>query len=375
MPAAAAEQTPQLSPEQRLAALFEEKGETAMDGNTDIETRVPDEAVQAQPDTGPTEPALSSPEADIPESADDENEGAESVTGDEPEGSQEQEGIEAGVLAEVLGIDEERVAVDEEGRPLFAVKVDGQGRTVPLSELIDGYAGQEVFTRKSQELSQERQTFEQQRQQELQTLTLRAQAVDQVLQEHQQEILNQYEKEDWDTLRTSRPDEYAARRTEYAELYQKMEQRRQYAQQAVADLHQQEQQKYQAWRQQTAQEEGQRLRAAVAEWDTDEKASQGAKAIQDFLLNTYGLTEQDLADTLNHRAYLVALDAMRFRLQQKQDEPLRKRIVKAPRVLKPGKPSTEADRQRVPAARVVKRHKSEKSVESAAEAFLAKNIV
>ena len=371
-----AEAAAQLTPEQRLASLFEAKGEGAMDGNTDLESRVADAAGEQTPqDTGPVEPAPSEPEDESPESSDDENEGAESATGDEDEGSQDQEGIETAVLAGVLGIEEQGIAVDDEGRPLFSVKVDGEDRTVPLPELLRGYSGQEVFTRKSQELAQERQTFEQQKQTELQTLTLRAQAVDQVLQEHQQEILAQYEKEDWDTLRQNRPDEFAARRTEYAELYQKMEQRRQAAQQAVGDLHQQEQQRWQAWRQQTAAEEGQKLRAAVKEWDTDEKAAQGARSIHDFLLNTYGFTEQDLAETLNHRAYLVALDAMRWRLQKQQEAPVRKRVVKAPKVLKPGTPSTEGDIRRAQAAKVANRHRKEQSVNSAAEAFLAKNIV
>ena len=386
-----------LSPEQRMVRFFEQGGLGAMDGAAPAEDRVPDVQARGAPtatgvqDTGRVDPGvedrdenlrLTEPEAESEEQetqdatdpdTDSNTESAKS--GDEQEGSQDQEGIETGVLAQILGIEEEGIAVDEEGRPLFTVKVDGEDRAVPLSELSRGYSGQEVFTRKSQQLSQERQQFEQQKQQELDTFTTKAQVIDQVFADHQEEILAQYNKEDWDKLRREQPHEFAARRTEYAELYQKIGLRRQAVADEVTQVHQKAQQEALQKRHDIAVEEGRQLRSKVKEWDTDEKASKGAQAIDSFLRETYGFTPEDLANTLNHRAYLVALDAMRWRLQQKQEPTVRQRVVKAPKVLKPGVPTTAGERKRVNTARVIKRHKAEKTVNSAAEALLVKGLV
>jgi len=390
-----------LSPEQRLVAMFEEGGMGVMDGRAPAEARVPDvetggrgqsrqepskPKAEAEKDEGPAGPGTEGIEGLKPgEPGDEDPEAREAAedSGDESaesgdtneEGSQEQEGIEAGVLAEVLGIGDEGIAVDEEGRPLFTVKVDGEDRTVPLPELLRGYSGQEVFTRKSQQLAEERQRFEQQRQQELQGFTTKAQVVDQVLAEHQEEVLSQYAKEDWDTLRKEHPEEFAARRTEYAELYQKIGQRREAVQGEVLQLHDRAQQEAFQTRQQTAVEEGKKLRSAVKEWDTDEKAIKGAQAVEQFLRESYGFTPEILANTLDHRAYLVAIDAMRWRLQHKQEPVTRQRVVKAPKVLKPGVPTSTGEKRRIKTAQVLKRHHEEQSVESAAEAFLARGFV
>lgn len=389
-----------LSPEQRLVAMFEAGGMDVMDGGTPAEARVPDVEAggrgqsrqepskpeaegKAEKDEGSAGPGTEGTNGLKPGEPGDGGPEAVEEVGDEPvksgdtdeEGSQEQEGIEAGVLAEVLGIEDKGIAVDEEGRPLFTVKVDGEDRTVPLPELLRGYSGQEVFTRKSQQLAEERQRFEQQRQQELQGFTTKAQAIDQVLAEHQEEVLSQYAKEDWDTLRKEHPEEFAARRTEYAELYQKIGQRREAVQGEVLQLHDQARQEAFQTRQQTAVDEGKKLRAAVKEWDTDEKAIKGAQAVEKFLRESYGFTPEILANTLDHRAYLVAIDAMRWRLQHKQEPVTRQRVVKAPKVLKPGVPTSTGEKRRVKTAQVVKRHHEEQSVESAAEAFLARGFV
>ncbi len=371
------------TPEQRIANLFAEHGEGAMDGDRGVEDRIADlapdtpgrTAERAKQNKGVKEPGdPDSDEALAGEQAEDEDGSPESDTDDGTEGSQE-EGIEAAALAGYLGIGEEEIAVDEEGRPLFTVKVDGESRDVDLSELRRGYSGQEVFTRKSQELAQQRQAFEQQQQQDREALILKGQTVDRVLADHQQEILNQYEREDWDKLRQENPSEFAAKRTEYAELYQKLERRRAGIAEEVTGLQQQLHQQFQQRHQEMSIAEGRELRSKVTEWKTDEQAAKGAQALQEFLIGTYGFSPEDIANTVNHRAYLVALDAMRYRAQQKEADPVRKRVLKTPRVLKPGVPSSEEGRKRTHTARVVKRHKQEKTVESAADAFLAKNII
>ena len=61
-------------------------------------------------------------------------------------------------------VEEEQTDVEEEAPQLqtFTVKVDGQEVEVTQEELINGYSRQQDYTRKTQELSQQRKTIEQQ---------------------------------------------------------------------------------------------------------------------------------------------------------------------------------------------------------------------
>ena len=61
-------------------------------------------------------------------------------------------------------LDEEQTDVEEEAPQLqtFTVKVDGQEVEVTQEELVNGYSRQQDYTRKTQELSQQRKTIEQQ---------------------------------------------------------------------------------------------------------------------------------------------------------------------------------------------------------------------
>jgi|TARA_R110001599_G_scaffold64289_2_gene180889 hypothetical protein len=57
-------------------------------------------------------------------------------------------------------IDDEIDEEEEEAPTNYAVKVDGEEVEVSLDELLNGYSRQSSFTRKSQELAEERQTFQ-----------------------------------------------------------------------------------------------------------------------------------------------------------------------------------------------------------------------
>jgi hypothetical protein len=68
---------------------------------------------------------------------------------------------------------EEQSEVEEVEQPQFyTVKVDGVEQEVTLEELQRGYSRQQDYTRKTQELSQERKTLEQQQAEKIQSLTL-----------------------------------------------------------------------------------------------------------------------------------------------------------------------------------------------------------
>lgn len=58
-------------------------------------------------------------------------------------------------------VEESETGIKDDDQPQYEVKVDGETMKVPLKELIAGYQRQADYTRKTQELAQQRQAFEQ----------------------------------------------------------------------------------------------------------------------------------------------------------------------------------------------------------------------
>jgi hypothetical protein len=84
---------------------------------------------------------------------------------DEVNESEETEQDEDVSWSGVLGVDDDKVVLDEEGNLVgLNVKVDGEVSTVKVADLIAGYQTTQDYTRKTQALSAERKEFEQVRQ-------------------------------------------------------------------------------------------------------------------------------------------------------------------------------------------------------------------
>jgi len=126
--------------------------------------------------------------------ADDGEEGLEEEAqpeeSDEPEGSEEEEGTE-----------------DEEV-PRFTVKVDGEEVEVPLDELINGYSRQSDYTKKTQELAEERKAIQAERDQLKEVEQERVQYAH-LLKALQDSLEAEPAEPDWDKLYQENPAQFA----------------------------------------------------------------------------------------------------------------------------------------------------------------------
>ena len=105
--------------------------------------------------------------------------------------------------------DEEDEDTDDE---TYTVKVDGKDETVTLDELTKGYSRQSDYTRKTQQLAEDRRSLEGEL---VQTRESRIQ-YGQQLQNLEQLLEQATPKEpDWDRLHRENPDEYAVRYVEW----------------------------------------------------------------------------------------------------------------------------------------------------------------
>ena len=202
-------------------------------------------------------------------------------------------------------IDDEFDNEQSESGEAFTAQVDGQEINVPLDELISGYQRQSSFSKKSQELAEQRDTFHT----EQQTLRQTYHQYNEVLSQLQQqmEAANQPTNLDWDALERQDP-------VQWLKL-KELERQRASEIQAVSA----ERQRMQAVMQQ---EQSQKLQEHLAvqqslmlekipEWaDSDVQAEEQRKLVE--FGKAIGFSDQELDTLYDHRALIVLRDAMRY---------------------------------------------------------------
>jgi len=260
------------------------------------------EAVEALP-----EPETDTPEAETEEAPNAEPvESTEEVTA-EPEDQQESE--EAGPEEEAP----QHLDIETYGDLTIPVKINGEVQSVSLAEAAKGYQLQSDYTRKSQELAQMRETTE------VETRGLKEQ-----LERQQQQIAellaSQTEQEpDWVQMAEEDPLGYSVEKAKWdAKQAQRNTAREQLEQRQRAEL------------QQTMAREASALQEKAPELANPE----GFLKLKRGVMEAYGFTAENIDQTLNHRVFLMAQDALRWR--DSQQKVVDKVVAKTPKVVKPG---------------------------------------
>jgi len=227
-------------------------------------------------------------------------------------------------------VEDEHTDVEEEAPQLqtFTVKVDGQEVEVTQEELVNGYSRQQDYTRKTQELSQQRKTIEQ-KQSELEQ---RDAIYSQLLPKMEAQLNSALgEEPDWNALYEDDPVGYVRQQQVWNEQKQKLE--------AVQAEQQRLQQESFAEQQKLIQqqvEEGQtKLLEVIPEWQNQEVASKEKAEIANYATNVLGYTQEEINSVYDWRALLGLRKAW---LSDKIAETVKKKPTqKAPaRVARPG---------------------------------------
>jgi hypothetical protein len=258
-------------------------------------------------------------------------------------------------------VEEEQTDVEEEAPQLqtFTVKVDGQEVEVTQEELINGYSRQQDYTRKTQELSQQRKTIEQQQAE----LEQRDAIYSQLLPKMEAQLKGVLgEEPDWQRLYEDDPVGYVREKQLWDEQKQKLE--------AVQAEQQRLQQESFAEQQKLIQqqvEEGQaKLLEVIPEWQNQEVASKEKAEIANYATNVLGYTQEEINSVYDWRALLGLRKAW---LSDKIAETVKKKPTqKAPaRVARPG---TTNKRKTVSSAKKAKQRLAKSGkVQDAAKVF------
>jgi hypothetical protein len=255
---------------------------------------------------------------------------------------------------------EEETEVEEvEEQPVYRVTVDGSEIEVTQDELINGYSRQQDYTRKTQELANQRKTIEEQSKELAQRDAIYAQLLPKLEAELQASMVDE---PDWKTLVDEDPVAYVREQQIWNEKKEKLEA-------AKAERQRLEKEAYEKQQQQLAQfvQEGQqKLLEIVPEWKNAEVAQKEKLAIRDYGINVLGYAPQEMDAIYDYRALLGLRNAW---LNSKTVEATKKKPTqKAPaRVARPG--TTTRKKTVAPAKRAKQVLAKSGKVQDAAKVF------
>jgi len=216
----------------------------------------------------------------------------------EEEVIEDDEIVEDEVEEDAEELQEDQVEEEESEQPqLYTIKVDGEDTQVTLEELQNGYSRQRDYTRKTQELAEQRKVIKAQQQEVSQKDAIYSQLLPRMEATLKGELENE---PDWNTLYEADPIAYVREKDVWNEKKQKLQ-----AVQAEAQRVQQESQVEQQKKLQQFVEYGNKqLLDQIPEWQDNEVASKEKMSIRDYGVNVLGYTPQEMDSVYDYRVLL-----------------------------------------------------------------------
>lgn len=224
--------------------------------------------------------------------------------------------------------DEAEAEEEEDKPPVFTVKVDGKNVEVTLEELQKGYSREADYTRKTQQVSEERRAFAA----EAELVRTERQQYAQLLGSLQAQLQqNAAPQLDMDRLYSEDPIEWV-RQKELARDAEKVHAAIQSEQQRLSHIQAQEQ--YQSMQAHLAQQQDAMLKA-IPEWANPDKA----KAEKTLLIEwgqKLGFSSDELKNIFDHRAVVALRKAALYDQMMTKRGNIRPAVNNGPKPAKPG---------------------------------------
>ena len=317
------EETPvQLTPEERISALVnpqvdEEPTDSpaAVDADPSLDTAQEEETAQA--------------ESDPPDSPD----------ADAKDGDSEAETITVSSLAELM----ESIGADADSMYDLTVPVtiNGERQDIPLSEVKDSIRATKEAVRFQDEAKQAREAAKQyaeQSQEQVKQVLAQAQRLSDGLDAM---YLAPFQNVNWAELRTDDPAEYAAKRQEFLDTQNAVNQQKQAVLAEIEAFKKTANEQQQESQNEVLAREREALNQKWPEMASD-KGDAERSALVEFLKSD-GFSDDEIGSLSDHRTILLVRDAMRHREQAKKASVAKKRVIKiGTKVLTPGAAQSKA---------------------------------
>jgi len=229
---------------------------------------------------------------------------------------------------------------EAEEQPVYRIKAAGEEKDVTLDDLVKSYQLGADYTKKTQEIAEQRKAIEAERSAIEESRQLRD-AYAQRLQAIEQFLAQQQPEDDLESLKDIDPIGYAVK---VAELSQKEKQL--YAVRAEQQrIAQQQQAEYQQNLSQFVQNEMAKLSQALPEF-ADQERGQAIRTDLRKFANGLGYSDEELSQVYDSRHVQVLYKAMQYDKLMQSKPQVTKKVSEAPKILKPGvtkAKSSEAD--------------------------------
>jgi len=274
----------------------------------------------------PAEDSQEQPETDEVETV--EAEADESEETEEVESEDDTEEVEY----EASEDDDEAEEV-EEPQQTYKVKAAGEEKEVTLEELMQGYQLGADYTKKTQEVAELRKANEAERLAIQQAAQLRDDYAHrlQALQQYMADAETGISSSELADLKENDPVGYAVKVAEITERKEQLTKLK-----AEQDRIAKEQQaEYVRNMNAYIAEEAKKLSQHLPEFSDMKKGEQIKNEIRSYL-KSFGYTDQDLSQVVDHRQILIAIKAKRYDDMQKSKPNVKKKVAQAPKMVKSG---------------------------------------
>lgn len=311
-----------------------------------LNTPIPDKVEEERPEEQEA-PQPMEAEAEVTE--EDNQLEAESYEDDEDDAVEVEESEEEGDYEDVE---------EESQENLYTVKVDGEEVEITLDEALNGYQRQQTFTKRSQEIAEQRKAAEKEAAEAKQARDYYAQQLDVLAQQIQQTIP---QEPDWVSLaKEVTAEEYNAIRAEYdnrqANLAKVEQERQAVAQQQAAE---QEKMLHEHLRAQRSD-----MLNRIPQWKDDDVRNKERLEVVEYARNI-GFSEQEVAQATDARAVELLYKAMQWDNLQRKKPTAKKRTRQAPKMAKAGQPRTKKQAASRSRQTAMNRLNKERSVDAA----------
>lgn len=311
-----------------------------------MERLAPPEETQDDLDTEIVEESdsLEKSEPEEVETAESSEEAQEEEVSTDAEDENTESQIELSDLAEYLGVEADKLDVDDSGAILVKTKIDGQEGVAKFSDLIKSHQLEGHLNKQNMEVVEAQKALDTQRTELESQVSAKLQETETLTQLAYGELTREFESIDWNSLRAEDPAEYAAQQRDFdarkqsiTEAYQKVQQ----------DKHEQDVKQNQEL-QAHLQAEDQKLYQAIEGWDKPETAKKEFSEVMSYLQtahgysneNLYGVRDQNGAivqpGISDHKIVVMARKAMLYDQLQQTKPSISKKVRKAPKIAKVG---------------------------------------
>lgn len=216
-------------------------------------------------------------------------------------------------LASILGLEDDKLAYDADGKVVYNATIDGKQVQVSIGDLVKSYQLEGHVNGKSMKLEADRKEFEGMRDKAYVELATRLENANSLLQMVESSLLDEFKQIDWNALRLSDPAEWSALRQSYAERANQIQQAKSAVNQGKTEMDAGKQQEQQAKYQQFLQGEFDKMVVDNPTWSDQNVMAKEVGEIGQFLAQQYGFSPEEVANNMDARLMRMIQDARAYR--------------------------------------------------------------